>query len=351
MLSWLLQTTNLTDHPTQRMIRKVQSFSVTLTGAASGTATIEAVDTTMAVIWWGGNITNATTTASQGYADVTLTNPTTITVTKNSATNNVTVKGYIVEYTNALVRSVQYGSISLGSGVTTNTATITAVSTATATLHYLGQTCNQSTVGSTSNPMTIVLTNSTTVTADRQGSTGTMTVNFCVVNWQPWAIKSIQQRVVTSTSASTSFTDTITSVDMNNTIILYNGAFTSISTPASWMFSLQLTSATAVTLTRTGASGTTKTIKYTVLEFVPGVIFNMQRNITALTSVTSNTTTVPNEKKGLACLNMTNAKTDGGNMSTIMQDVVMSDENTVTAAVNTATTADGPAWESFMWVG
>lgn len=70
--------------------------------------------------------------------------------------------------TQGIVKSVQYGSITIGTGSTSNTATITAVRTDKALLVYLGGTVSGSGTGNTDIALSrVTLTNSTTVTATR----------------------------------------------------------------------------------------------------------------------------------------------------------------------------------------
>lgn len=69
-------------------------------------------------------------------------------------------------------KSIQRGTINLG-GVTSSTATITAVDTAKASLRLLGFSN-----ASTTDSVYIALTNSTTITATRPSTTGTIVVSW-----------------------------------------------------------------------------------------------------------------------------------------------------------------------------
>lgn len=73
----------------------------------------------------------------------------------------------------------QYGTITVGVGTSSNTATITAVDTAKTIVHYLGVT----NIDDTSNQrsLRLTLTNSTTVTASTSGNMAIgVTVGFVV---------------------------------------------------------------------------------------------------------------------------------------------------------------------------
>lgn len=72
--------------------------------------------------------------------------------------------------------NVQRGTIAITPGNTSATATITAVTLAKAELRHLGQFSTSATL---SDILThLVLTNTTTITATRQGTSGTTTVSF-----------------------------------------------------------------------------------------------------------------------------------------------------------------------------
>ncbi|HMM52296.1 MAG TPA: hypothetical protein PKD87_11850 [Burkholderiaceae bacterium] len=78
------------------------------------------------------------------------------------------------------IKSIQRGTISLTSGTTSASATISSVNTAKATLTYLGNSVGDS-------PATvqarIALTNATTVTATRSATSTSAAVSYEVVEW------------------------------------------------------------------------------------------------------------------------------------------------------------------------
>lgn len=79
------------------------------------------------------------------------------------------------------IRSIQYGSISLN-GVTSNTATITAVAAGKAVLIHLGVSQTGG-VNAADIAVRITLTSTTVVTATRETTVGNPTVNFCVLEY------------------------------------------------------------------------------------------------------------------------------------------------------------------------
>lgn len=86
----------------------------------------------------------------------------------------------------SMIASVQSGTITIGTGATSNTATITSVNTAKSVVHFLGFTTTWTTTyrGDRTFPR-VALTNATTVTAFRDSSdaTFTVTVGYCVVEY------------------------------------------------------------------------------------------------------------------------------------------------------------------------
>lgn len=71
----------------------------------------------------------------------------------------------------SLVKSMQYGTVTIAAGATSGTATITAVNVANALLVYLGYVDTQTTYANPSKEAArITLTNSTTITASVSGT-------------------------------------------------------------------------------------------------------------------------------------------------------------------------------------
>ncbi len=79
------------------------------------------------------------------------------------------------------IKNIQRGTISVTNGNTTNTDTITSVDTAKSLLTHLGDFSDTSALQSSRGY--IELTNATTITATRSGSTDTWTVSYEVVEY------------------------------------------------------------------------------------------------------------------------------------------------------------------------
>lgn len=116
----------------------------------------------------------------------------------------------------SLIASVQRGTITIGSGASSNTATIAAVNLDHSRVVYLG---NDTTLDQTDSAFArVALTNSTTVTATRGLSSASDTVvSYEVVEYAPGVIKSIQRGTTAVSSATTN--QAITAVQMAKTVV------------------------------------------------------------------------------------------------------------------------------------
>ena len=74
-----------------------------------------------------------------------------------------------------VINSIQRGTIAVANGTSSNTATITAVVVANTELRQLGQT---TAAASTNDMVYLVLTNTTTITATRVGTSGVTTISW-----------------------------------------------------------------------------------------------------------------------------------------------------------------------------
>lgn len=318
-------------------IVSIQTFSITIaSGSTSNTATISSVNTGRSVIFFGGSEGTDGTNTQRDFGHCTLTDATTVTATRGQGTSSTcTVKGTVVEFTSSAVNvSAQYGTIALGAGVTSNTATISSVNTSFATVFFLGE----STTGgahSTSFPANVELTNSTTVTAARVGSSNTVTVSYCVIEFTSTVIQSIEHKSSTISNTSTTATDTITAVTLANTFINYGSQTSAVSGPNATWSSLALTSTTQITFTREGTTTGNRIHKYDIVEFKPGILNSNQVGTTTLTGATSNTTTITsvNTSKSVLCRNgWRTTVSSTTSIDDIAGDSVLTNATTVTTA-------------------
>lgn len=337
-------------------IASIQNVEITIpTGATSATATITSVTTNRtAVLFHGYTTTHTGTTWREILPRVELTNSTTVTAFRDtsSATHTITVRAQVVQFTNSAVSSVQHGTITLAASNTSDTATITSVTTSRAAVFLLGNTVSTSTSSANTALARLDLTNATTVTATRgTSSTAVLTVGYCVVEFASGVLNAVQQRSVTSTSSATTIADTITTVNTGRTLLIYNGSTSTSSQIVNWIYRAELTSSTGVTLTRTGTSVTTRTVNYTVLEFASGVVNSLQRGTVAIASATSANATITSVNTSKAILNMPWYSTDGGGQDERAATVRLSSSTNVQAQKNTAgTTTSTPSYEVMEFV-
>ena len=167
----------------------------------------------------------------------------------------------------SLIKSIQRGIITMTSGVTTDTATITAVVPDHCRLIYLGA-IDPADVTVDISACRIALTNSTTITATVNSTSagGSRVVSYEIQEFWPGVLRSVQRGTL-STAAAASGTATITSVNTTHATVDALG-FTTTATATEVgtnQFSLVLTNAT--TITGTGLGSLTRTAGYQVIEW------------------------------------------------------------------------------------
>lgn len=333
----------------------VQHYSITIpNGSTSATATINAVGAGAFILHDGVNPSVANDPAND-FARVTLTNATTITATRNSGSaGSVIVTGCIIDgNTTNLIKSVQYGTISLASGATSNTATVTAVTNGNTATHLLGWSSASTTFAANQEGPVLSLSG-TTVTAARPNSGVALVVGFCIIEFQSGALNQNVQNVAATSSASvTSYTAALTSVNVSNTICIYAGASIATSTTNGGQYKQYgvLTSSTLFTVNSGVAVANAKKFNCSVVEFASGVLKSaVTRGTTTLTGVTSNTSTFgPAVEKAYSGFNWLANSTSA---TTTQQNRwegqgVLTNGTTVTVTKNTATDNITASWEIF----
>lgn len=173
-----------------------------------------------------------------------------------------------------LIRRVQSGTVAIGSGATSATATLgTAVNTAHAIVLFHGGSIPGT--GETQFGRIFArvdLTNSTTVTATRGISyTSTITVGFTVVEFFPGVIRRVQRGTIAMTSGTSATATLGTAVNTARAWVRWLGFSTtaSVQDEGRSFARVDLTNSTTVTLTvgtSLTASGYTTTGSYEVVE-------------------------------------------------------------------------------------
>lgn len=334
----------------------VQQFSISIgVGSTSATATINAVGSG-AFILLGGINPSASSNPTEASAYLTLTNSTTVTAHRVIGTaGTVVVTGCIIDGdTTNLIKSVQYGVILIATGTTSNTATISAVNNNNAIVHYLGHACHTAAVTADTIFPTLSLSG-TTVTATIPSAQGALIsgpdVSFVVIEFQGTALNQAVQNVsATSSSSVTSFTSTITSVNTNNSLVIYAGfsiAAVTINLSEAMMYG-SLTNGTTVTVNVNTAVAVAKTYNCSVVEFVSGLLAeSVQRGTTVLTGVKSNTSTITSSTLSQSAVSWlgNTASVTGAALNQSEGAVVLTNATTVTVSKSEATSNITGSWE------
>lgn len=284
----------------RRLIKQIIRGSITIAAGSSGnTGTIPAVDTRYAAIIYNG-FTTANTAAMDArlqYPRLSFSDKTTISALTNTAdaTYARTVYYTVIEFYPWAIRSIQTGTILLN-GATSATATINSVNTSNAFVLFQGQTHSSNTGDFNYTQGRLSLTNATTVTAEKNSAfINALTIGYCVIEFNPGIVKSVQQVSATIAAGSASITGAINSVDTANSLLFFNGwnnaSFATNDTR--YIPRADLTDATTVTFTRIATASMTTPCRATVVEFHPIYIRQKQKGTTAIGSgATSNTSTI-----------------------------------------------------------
>lgn len=255
------------------------SFSITET---SKTATINAVDTSRSVILYGGVRMEANASTHSLFSGLSLTNATTVTASRDSHLNReITVNATIIEFSPNIIRSVQSGYIQL-SGSNTGTSAITSVDTERSLVVFNGQTTTTNTIDRSLAVLT--LEDATTVRADKGDSNNDMTVYYSVIEFSHEAVRSIQPLSISLSDPDTSITTTINAVDMDHSVLFFQGNNLSSSTTTDiYAAYAYLSNATEVVAERHATTSSTNvTINVAVVEFNPQMIDTIQRGRTVI---------------------------------------------------------------------
>lgn len=211
-------------------INSIQPFTIAIGSAAtSNTATVNSVSTTLSslhIAGWSSDNGAASGQSDVGY--LLQTNATTITGTRNTTAGNLTINGYIIEWSSDFMKSVQMGTISITTTGTSNTASVSSVTTSNSAVQWNG--VSGSISGGSASVLTVVnLTSATVVTANRNtGSSATIITSYCLMEFQPGVLNSSTQEATPAQSSSgTSAEATISSVTTGQVWLVFGGVHSS----------------------------------------------------------------------------------------------------------------------------
>lgn len=319
---------------------RIQYFALNLNGVTTGIYTLPIpVDPTRSFILWNG-FAGPTTAPQRLCGTLVLTNATTITATRGSATGQITYYGCVVHCSPRLVRSIQTGIVALSAAATGTATLANAVDVTKSIVVYNGNTNNQGGVPWAVALAAVSLTNSTTVTADAPVATITGNVAFTVIEFEPTAVVRVLEINQTVADGTTSIAVNLApSWPMNTTVSFYRGIFGTSSAAENTFQRGALTAADTFTISRVSTSASSRTYRATLVEFEPTVLRKLSRGTVALAAATSVNATIDEMQKEKTLLTfLGNDAAVGETNDQTTTGIVFSDATTVQAFVNTATT-------------
>lgn len=162
----------------------VQNFQVAWTNSSTSTTqAITSVNTANTLLFHSGSSGNSSGGTANIFQRADLTNSTTVTIQTNSAASLACKYNFAaVEFISGVITSLQRGTITL-TGATSNTATISAVTTANSLVNSLHFTATQTTANIPNVASRVSLTNTTTVTVNKNAGTNNTTLSYEVADF------------------------------------------------------------------------------------------------------------------------------------------------------------------------
>ena len=254
-------------------VSSVQTGIINATGT-SDTATITAVDTARSVAYHSGYIfSGASNDWNYQPGEITLTNATTVTRTRNSsAVNTLTVQYTVIQFAPGIVNSIQHISLTSSTNATGDTA-INAVNDATSFIFWGGFTLTTFASNNNQRHPYYHRTSTTNVRLTRGAAAASITTGKCaVVEFNPQYVMSRQANQTAIAINQTSQTDTINSVNTSKSLLLWSGQTVGASNAGGYgivFATVKLNSATQAIAERGATSATIAvTNAYEVGEFI-----------------------------------------------------------------------------------
>lgn len=152
------------------------------------------------------------------------------------------------------------------------------------------------------------------------------------------AIKSVQVIAITMSSAQTSNTATIDAVDVNRSVLLYNGVLIDDNASSQALLSgLVLTNSTTVTATRNSSLSVSVTVNAVVVEFNRQFVDSVQSGIVDLNGVASNTDTINSVDVSRTIAVFSGQTTSVNTIDRSLATIKLTDATTVTGEKGDAT--------------
>lgn len=207
----------------------------------------------------GTNIANIVMTCAE------LIDSTTIRFRRNSSYNaNMPARACVIQWQPWAVKKVIHGTLSAGSSTPVDVSDVNRCA-----VFHLGVRYNSSSTVLANITASLSLTSLGDLVCSRSGSSGTLTVSYCVVEFNAGVLVSRQIGSVTASTTSTG-DETITAVDPACTMIAFGGSRANTSSSDYWsrLGHIRLLNATTVRIQKNNSVATC-TATFTVLEFHP----------------------------------------------------------------------------------
>jgi hypothetical protein len=264
-----------------------------------------------------------------------------VTVTRGGASTLVVLKlsFWVVEWAPGVTKSVQRGETFVQNGATSNTATISSVTTANSFVNMLGSN-STSTQGMRNAQFTSSLTNSTTVTNTRSLTIDGATSTWQVTEFNPGYVNSIQEKSIALTGV-VSNTASISAVTTNESM-LFLGGFrdTNGGTITNMLNSCALTNSTTITAIKGVASGNS-TITCTVVDFNPTYLnSNTQSGSVLVNTALTGTASISSVNTTKSLLSWGGLSVDNTNLNRAAMYIGLTNGTTVTGTKGNASAAN-----------
>ncbi len=275
--------------PTSNLVTGVQQGTIALNSAASNTALISSVSTSLSSVFFLGNSnSNTVAVATQDDCGVTLTNATTVTATTGTAgVTNRTVGYVVVTFAAGAINSIQQFANATTTNAATTNQTINPVVTANTFIAYGGLSTIANVYANCYGYLQLTSTTNVSYTVST-ASTDSRTPYFTVIELKSSILKSIQRGTVTLNSV-TSNTAAISLVDSTRAFVNLNFYNSNNAIRDRQLPDITLTSGTVVKASRSAAGTGTNVLGYEVLEFAI--------NLSASGAITENKDTIANVSK------------------------------------------------------
>lgn len=204
----------------------IQEVEITIANAASSnTASISAVTGNRTVLLFGGMTSGSP--GSDSYAEWTLTDSTTVTLTRNGTSDEIVVRLIVLEWDGSIVSKVEEGQKTWPASTTTTFTLSGSFNTSRSVVFWYGNNpevagTNGHIEGSFAGHGGAELTGTGTVTLTRQGGASSLdTISFAVLEFQSDVLESLSLKKVDM--GSNAQTITALSVNVAKTLIGYAG--------------------------------------------------------------------------------------------------------------------------------